>query len=384
MPKEQSSTSTSGPKSQTDARTADSSRKVHSVQPVVELPPEKLLSALGKAITSWTNRASELLTIIVLLSAAVLAVVSVAEISSRNHARAQIDSIERDATREFLERLPSIKPQRTPVADSSKPSRESLDLYNQAWILMNIDASETIASRLKDDAYVRAEAMLARNRLDSLSVRGGQSQDETVNAILERLEVAANMKRGRLLADAGASGFSSTLGEPAISDKAVQPGTPANLSAWASVLQHLQGIGLARSDFLLALTVACCALVGAIVAGLRKGDARFNAVEFVLGLSSGFIAFIALRGGRSVFMLELHGDAPLFNPYSMAFAGLLVGLFTSKAYELLTVLIDDLSQRIRSAFGKPHQASTAGAVGISEGRDETQRSTPPASSGKEN
>jgi hypothetical protein len=95
-----------------------------------------------------------------------------------------------------------------------------------------------------------------------------------------------------------------------------------------------------------------CAFIGSAVAALRSGKAEFNAVSAVVGLTSGFIAFITLRGGKAVFMLEAAGEMPHFNPYSMAFSGLLVGLFSPKAYALLNALVDDLYQRLSSAFAR--------------------------------
>ena len=105
-----------------------------------------------------------------------------------------------------------------------------------------------------------------------------------------------------------------------------------------------------RSDFLLALTVIMCALIGSIVSALRAGTTEFRPQAVALGLASGFIAFVSLRGGRAVFMLEMAGETPAFNPYSMAFVGLLVGLFSTKAYALLSILVDDLHHRVSAAF----------------------------------
>jgi hypothetical protein len=113
-----------------------------------------------------------------------------------------------------------------------------------------------------------------------------------------------------------------------------------------------------RTDFLLALIVVACSFIGSVVAALRAGNARFQPVAAALGLASGFIAFISLRGGRAVFMLEMAGETPMFNSYSMAFVGLLVGLFSTKAYQLLSALVDDLHGRITSALA-PRQTGEA-------------------------
>jgi hypothetical protein len=114
------------------------------------------------------------------------------------------------------------------------------------------------------------------------------------------------------------------------------------------ILESLTFIPRASSDLLLALTVVACGAVGSMIASFRQ----FNSVtprSFVLGVSSGFIAYLAIKGGRHVFLLQTSGDPIVFNPYGSAFAALLTGLFTERAYELLSTIVDDFSKRVRAA-----------------------------------
>jgi hypothetical protein len=70
-----------------------------------------------------------------------------------------------------------------------------------------------------------------------------------------------------------------------------------------------------------------------------------------LGLASGFVVYLAIKGGKHVFLMQTQGEPATFNPYGSAFAGLLSGLFTEKAHQLLSTIIDDFAARLRAASG---------------------------------
>ncbi len=48
-----------------------------------------------------------------------------------------------------------------------------------------------------------------------------------------------------------------------------------------------------------------------------------------------------------MFLVTSGNDSAFFNPYSSAFAGLLVGLFTERAYQLLSVFARRLEQAMK-------------------------------------
>ena len=57
-----------------------------------------------------------------------------------------------------------------------------------------------------------------------------------------------------------------------------------------------------------------------------------------------------MRGGKSVFLLDFSASAVAMDPFSAAFLGLLCGLFSEKAYELLGTLVSDLVERSKRLF----------------------------------
>ena len=102
-----------------------------------------------------------------------------------------------------------------------------------------------------------------------------------------------------------------------------------------------------RSDHLLALSITSCSALGAMIFGLRSGT-RMNVRTLTSGLATGFIVYLALKGGQHLFLLTSPDVRIPSNPYSSAFLGLLAGLFSDKAYKVLTALVDDLASRVEN------------------------------------
>ena len=78
-----------------------------------------------------------------------------------------------------------------------------------------------------------------------------------------------------------------------------------------------------------------------------------------LGLASGFVVYLAIKGGKHLFLLQTSGEIVAFNPYGSAFAGLLSGLFTERAHEFLSMLMDDFLERLKAAAGGDKDKATA-------------------------
>ncbi len=168
----------------------------------------------------------------------------------------------------------------------------------------------------------------------------------------------------------------------------------------ANLLDALSGY---RSDMLLMITVVTCGALGTAIAGMRDslgtetpfrtrvpinpnaadgGNAAANAQDSVattafllarstrgnvavfarlgLGAAAGFVVFLALKGGKFLFVVEFaDGNTPI-NPFASAFAGILTGLFTERAYQFLSRLIqraeDEFFGKDRQGTNTPQQA----------------------------
>jgi hypothetical protein len=105
------------------------------------------------------------------------------------------------------------------------------------------------------------------------------------------------------------------------------------------------------SDLLSALAALACAALGAGVTSLRY-DGRLNFRPIFLGLATGFLVYLGVKGGRHVFLLTNASDVITLNPFSLSFAALIAGMFTERTFELLSALVDSLSNKIKSALAK--------------------------------
>ncbi|TXI37105.1 MAG: hypothetical protein E6Q59_08350 [Nitrosomonas sp.] len=113
------------------------------------------------------------------------------------------------------------------------------------------------------------------------------------------------------------------------------------------MIEASQPFLLLSSDQLLALAIMACAAIGAVIAALR-GDGLMTLRALALGVATGFVVYLAIKGGKHVFLLQMQTEIVAFNPYGSAFAGLLAGMFTEKAYQLINTIVDDFADRLRA------------------------------------
>lgn len=105
------------------------------------------------------------------------------------------------------------------------------------------------------------------------------------------------------------------------------------------------------SENLLAVSILSCCLIGSVTGAVRTGDG-VTVKSLFYGLSSGFIVFLALKGGRHVFLLQADAQIVQYNPYSTGFLALISGLFTDKTFELLGAVADAISNKVKTVVEK--------------------------------
>jgi hypothetical protein len=128
--------------------------------------------------------------------------------------------------------------------------------------------------------------------------------------------------------------------------------------------QVIRDVRLLPSDMLLMMLLSVCGAVGAVV-GLARKNASLTLSQVGMGLAAGFITFLAISGGKEVFLFEPAEGGVGFNPYSSALFALLAGLFTERTYSLLSFVVDSVSDRIKQSLrGSPpaEAADTARAA----------------------
>lgn len=103
-----------------------------------------------------------------------------------------------------------------------------------------------------------------------------------------------------------------------------------------------------RSDHLLALAIVTSSALGALIFGLRNG-LNMNIRTMTSGLATGFVVYLALKGGQHLFLITSPDVRIPANPFSSAFAGLLAGLFSDKAYRMLALIVDNLTAKVEAS-----------------------------------
>ena len=202
---------------------------------------------------------------------------------------------------------------------------ELIDRYIAIDISGSAISGEVGFAVLETIAFYTAE----RDKLTSLTTLGAASDAQTLGGI-----------RGRVQDYVSFSGPESSL----VSAGEVFP-TGVGLSSGFNFLQMLS------SEHLLALAVMTCGAIGALVSGMRR-EQRVTLRNVSLGLAAGFIVYLAVKGGKYVFLLQSLGEDVPFNPYSSAFVGLLAGLFLERAHQFLTSLVDQAVRRVEDVVKK--------------------------------
>ena len=95
------------------------------------------------------------------------------------------------------------------------------------------------------------------------------------------------------------------------------------------------------SDELIAISMIVCGVLGSFLAAMLR-DKTINQRDSALGIGAGFLAFLFVKGGRMLFIVETGSQAAFFNPYSTAFLATLVGLYRERVFEFLTENVEKM------------------------------------------
>lgn len=144
--------------------------------------------------------------------------------------------------------------------------------------------------------------------------------------------------------------------------KPIRKPSRTNLSLGRGLFSYVLfplGLDLAylSNDKLLGIILVCCGTLGALIIAIRRRlaavDQRYDGIGryLLMGFVAGFIALLAIKGGKQVFVNQIDSGSQFFNPWSAAFLGIITGLFTDRAYSLLLLFVDRLEERVRLVFG---------------------------------
>jgi len=229
------------------------------------------------------------------------------------------------------------------------------------FAISELAARDTMLTLLSSRATTLKSDFVERTRASAPTQAASSPVFDEERAIaLQQIEAVEDLKRSiQSLSALGAEEWTRSLRaiqrQFADLSRAMARGQAASIASvetWP-VFSRLADIAvtpllLFSSDQLLAIVVLGCGAIGAMISSLRS-DQSLSLRSFILGLASGFVTYLVIKGGRHVFLLQAQGEIVAFNPYGSAFAGILAGLFTERAHQLLSFLVDDFANRIRAA-----------------------------------
>ncbi|MVO15781.1 hypothetical protein GO984_08165 [Rhodobacteraceae bacterium CY05] len=127
---------------------------------------------------------------------------------------------------------------------------------------------------------------------------------------------------------------------------------------WASSVPWLFPLSYLPNDLLLAVVVITCAAIGSLFSGLRA-DAPAPLLRAPVGAVAGFICFLIMKGGKFLFIVQTAGVVLPINPFAAAFAGIVAGLFTERAYLLLERMMNRVADDLERSQAKTKEADDA-------------------------
>lgn len=238
------------------------------------------------------------------------AVFSISELAARDTILSLVNSRIASMKSDFVERTRAQIITSGAAGNAGEPPKEA------------VVAAEERSLQLKRILFIED----LRRNIQTLSALGAETRRTSLRAIQDELnEFAASPSAAASAVKlSSGGGFSSVLGST------------------------MEPLLLLSSDQLLAIAVLACGAIGSMISSLRANNA-LSLRALVLGVASGFVAYLAIKGGKHLFLLQSQAELVAFNPYGSAFAGLLAGLFTERAHQVLSSVVDDLVARIRAA-----------------------------------
>jgi len=195
----------------------------------------------------------------------------------------------------------------------------------------------------------KPKAILSPQEIDNIMARLGQMDelDQRKSQLRSLITLGPNRS------DFSLRGILSVLEHPNLLPGSAQFGPSADLRSnfvSEALNRYAEPIVLLSSDHLFAVAIVACGAIGAMAAAIR-GNIPLTLRSLSLGLAVGFVVYLAIKGGKSVFLMQSQGEIFSFNPYGCGFAAILAGLFSERAHSLLTTLVDDFAARLKLAIG---------------------------------
>ena len=121
----------------------------------------------------------------------------------------------------------------------------------------------------------------------------------------------------------------------------------------------IREVRLLSNSTLLIILLAVCGAIGTALASARR-KTHFTMYSVGMGMAAGFITYLAITGGKEVLLVGASSDDIIVNPNSSAFFALMAGMFTERAYGMLTSMVDSFTGARSGREGRPPRGGKEG------------------------
>lgn len=209
--------------------------------------------------------------------------------------------------------------------------------------------NDSSRSDIKSLSYDITELTYRRDLVMRLVFKGARDDRKDLTYILGTLD---------------SQGKSFVAATPDNPDADSAPGTPDFVARVMEMITlHFDWLS---SNVLVAILLCACGTIGALTAGLRTNEfTTFR--DMCLGIGTGFICYLTIRGGKDLFVSGLSLARTSLNPYSSGLTAVLAGLFSERFFQLLSFLFDSITARLKAAFGSETDPARPAPITIGNG-----------------
>ncbi len=235
------------------------------------------------------------------------------------------------------------------------------DAYHKAVaIAENEEKARTERPEDSNDALMLAHLHAGQRRLRSLMVAGTTPNSPArfeIELLLHTTIFLREMPDGVGIPEGSRDHLGSMILPESQSEGAGVIERPAYYGVLSNLLFWFGSGPWSSSEKLLAVLCIGSGIIGAVVAGIRSKHV-LSVRQFSLGFAAGFISYLVIKGGRYLLMAQLD-DGPwvAFNPYGCSLICVMAGMFTQRAYDLLSAVVDHLIRQVEVAIKSGNQDS---------------------------
>lgn len=216
--------------------------------------------------------------------------------------------------------------------------------------IYNISARETLSKSIEAKIHTLNSEFVSSNK----QVLSGNILPDGINNLPEQVAEIAKLEKLsseiQALKAYGGNSFSNlgTIKSTFIFSEKTSENSNGYYGYFGTLEYFFAQLPMLSSDMLLALALLSCGALGSVIASI-KSNSSVNLSKFTIGFTTGFITYLAIKGGQFVFLLQVPGASAVLNPYTASFVGLLSGMFSERFHLVLGSFMDAATEKLKNS-----------------------------------